>query len=186
MSAGSPGLSVVIPVYNEESVLPALFARLYPALDKLGCTYEILFVNDGSLDRSAALLREQFQKRPDVTRVAFPSVDGMSGYYAQQNSGKRNVSIDLNVPNARELGESPKVLATFQGSQIVGTTYTPPFPFFAGTQKNAHQVLAADYVTTEDGTGMVHIAPAFGEEDGGTVPGLEILGHVQELGDVAP
>lgn len=41
--------------------------------------------------------------RPDVTRVAFPFVDGMSGYYAQQNSGKRNVSIDLNVPNAREL-----------------------------------------------------------------------------------
>ncbi|MBP0590836.1 CoA transferase [Paraburkholderia sp. LEh10] len=41
--------------------------------------------------------------RPDVTRVSFPSVDGMSGYYAQQNSGKRNVSIDLNVPNAREL-----------------------------------------------------------------------------------
>ena len=43
--------------------------------------------------------------------------------------------------------------------------YTPPFDFFVGTQPNAHQVLAADYVTTEDGTGIVHIAPAFGEED---------------------
>src|ERR1700733_10596308 len=41
--------------------------------------------------------------RPDVSRVSFPFSDGMSGYYAQQNSGKRNVSIDLNVPNAREL-----------------------------------------------------------------------------------
>ena len=57
----APAVSVVIPVYNEETVLPALFARLYPALDKLGETYEIVFVNDGSTDRSAALLREQFQ-----------------------------------------------------------------------------------------------------------------------------
>ena len=41
--------------------------------------------------------------RPDVSRFAFPSRPGMSGYYAQQNAGKRNVSIDLNVPGARAL-----------------------------------------------------------------------------------
>ncbi|WP_233838533.1 CaiB/BaiF CoA transferase family protein [Paraburkholderia sp. ZP32-5] len=41
--------------------------------------------------------------RPDVSRASFPANNGMSGYYAQQNSGKRNVSIDLNVKNAREL-----------------------------------------------------------------------------------
>ncbi len=41
--------------------------------------------------------------RPDVSRFAFPFNDGMSGYYAQQNAGKRNVSIDLNVAGAREL-----------------------------------------------------------------------------------
>lgn len=41
--------------------------------------------------------------RPDVSRFAFPFVNGMSGYYAQQNVGKRNVSIDLNVPGARDL-----------------------------------------------------------------------------------
>ena len=65
----SPEISVVIPVYNEEDGLAALFARLYPALDALNTSYEIVFVNDGSRDRSAALLREQFQQRPDVTRV---------------------------------------------------------------------------------------------------------------------
>jgi len=54
----SPGVSVVIPVYNEEAVLPALFARLYPALDALNVSYEIIFVNDGSRDASPALLRE--------------------------------------------------------------------------------------------------------------------------------
>ena len=51
-----PILSVVIPVYNEEASLPMLFARLYPALDALGKAYEIFFVNDGSRDRSAAML----------------------------------------------------------------------------------------------------------------------------------
>ncbi len=65
---------------------------------------------------------------------------------------------------ARELGEEPTLLATYRGSELVGTSYTPPFDFFAGWE-NAHRILAADYVTTEDGTGIVHIAPAFGEED---------------------
>ncbi|NPT55084.1 CaiB/BaiF CoA transferase family protein [Paraburkholderia elongata] len=41
--------------------------------------------------------------RPDISRLAFPGHAGISGYYAQQNAGKRNVSIDLNVPGAREL-----------------------------------------------------------------------------------
>ena len=62
-------VSVVIPVYNEEEVLPALFARLYPALDALGRSYELILVDDGSRDRSPQLLREQFERRPDVTRV---------------------------------------------------------------------------------------------------------------------
>jgi isoleucyl-tRNA synthetase len=65
---------------------------------------------------------------------------------------------------ARELGEEPTVLRTFSGSELVGTAYTPPFSFFAGWE-NAHRILAAGYVTTDDGTGIVHIAPAFGEED---------------------
>ncbi len=68
MSA-TPQLSIVIPVYNEELNLPTLFARLYPALDALGRSYEIIFTNDGSQDRSFALLQAQHAQRPDVTRV---------------------------------------------------------------------------------------------------------------------
>ncbi len=64
-----PKLSVVIPVYNEEAVLPTLFTRLYPALDALKIAFEIVFVNDGSKDRSVALLRQQFLLRPKETRV---------------------------------------------------------------------------------------------------------------------
>jgi len=67
---------------------------------------------------------------------------------------------------ARELGEdaSERIVQRLKGSELVGRTYTPPFSYFAG-RPNAHQILPADYVTTEDGTGIVHIAPAFGEED---------------------
>src|SRR5207302_957212 len=70
-SAGpmSPQLSAVIPVYNEQEGLPLLFERLYPALDALGRSYEVVFVDDGSSDASVAELREQFERRPDVTRV---------------------------------------------------------------------------------------------------------------------
>jgi isoleucyl-tRNA synthetase len=65
---------------------------------------------------------------------------------------------------ARELGDDPRVLRRLTGAELLGTAYTPPFDFFAG-RENAHRVLAADYVTTDEGTGLVHIAPAFGEED---------------------
>ncbi len=58
----------------------------------------------------------------------------------------------------------PKVVATVTGSELAGLRYTPPFDYFEGRDK-AHQILTADYVTTEDGTGIVHLAPAFGEED---------------------
>jgi isoleucyl-tRNA synthetase len=67
---------------------------------------------------------------------------------------------------SRELGEdaAERIVQRLKGSELVGRTYTPPFSYFAG-RPNAHQILPADYVTTEDGTGIVHIAPAFGEED---------------------
>ncbi|GAA2724529.1 isoleucine--tRNA ligase [Cellulomonas aerilata] len=68
---------------------------------------------------------------------------------------------------ARELGEDATVLETLPGSALVGRAYTPPFPYFVDPDHNpaAHHVLAGDFVTTEDGTGLVHLAPAFGEDD---------------------
>jgi isoleucyl-tRNA synthetase len=65
---------------------------------------------------------------------------------------------------ARELGDDPRVVATAKGAELAGLRYEPPFDHFAG-RENAHRILVADYVTTEDGTGIVHLAPAFGEED---------------------
>ena len=74
---------------------------------------------------------------------------------------------------AKELGAEPEVLATFTGAELEGLEYTPVFNHFADTE-NAFMVLVADYVTTEDGTGVVHQAPAFGEDDMATTDKYEI------------
>ncbi|HTH40479.1 MAG TPA: glycosyltransferase [Rhodocyclaceae bacterium] len=102
----TPEISIVIPVYNEEAGLPALFDRLYPALDNLGTGYEIIFVNDGSRDRSAAVLREQFERRPDVTRVVLLANNAgqhmaiMAGF--EQSRGEIVLTLDADLQNPPE------------------------------------------------------------------------------------
>ena len=124
MSRPVPELSVVIPVYNEQEVLAQLFARLYPALDALGRSYEILFVNDGSRDRSAALLRAQFEQRPDVTRVVlFASNFGqhraiLAGF--AHSRGRQVITLDADLQNPPE--EIVRVLEQLDaGHDYVGT-----------------------------------------------------------------
>ena len=102
----TPSISIIVPVYNEEDGLAALFARLYPALDALGETYEVIFINDGSRDRSAALLRAQFEARPDVTRVVlFNGNFGqhmaiMAGF--ERSRGAIVVTLDADLQNLPE------------------------------------------------------------------------------------
>ena len=75
---------------------------------------------------------------------------------------------------AREFGEEPEVLATYTGEQLLGLGYLPPFPYFADAE-NSFQVLRGDFVTTEDGTGIVHMAPAYGEDDKATTDTVGIV-----------
>ncbi len=119
-----PEVSIVVPVYNEEAGLPALFARLYPALDALGRSYEIIFVNDGSRDRSAAMLREQFQARSEVTRVIL-----FHGNFGQHRAimaafehcrGDKIVTLDADLQNPPE--EIGKLLLMMdEGFDYVGS-----------------------------------------------------------------
>ena len=74
---------------------------------------------------------------------------------------------------SKELGEDHEVLATFLGEKLVGFTYSPVFDYFKDLH-NGFQILSADYVTTEDGTGVVHQAPAFGEDDMNTCQKADI------------
>ena len=63
---GSPEISIVIPVYNEEESLPQLFKELYPVMENLQRSFEIIFINDGSRDKSFAMLYD-FQKEHEKT-----------------------------------------------------------------------------------------------------------------------
>jgi len=100
---------------------------------------------------------------PEVDYVV---VEG-DGTASEGGGTERYLLAEARVPAySRELGEdaSERIVQRLKGSELVGRTYMPPFSYFVG-RPNAHQILPADYVTTEDGTGIVHIAPAFGEED---------------------
>jgi len=118
-----PAVSVVIPVFNEEATLPALFARLYPALDALAVSYEVIFINDGSRDGSAALLRAQWERRRDVTRVVL-----LNANYGQHMAivagfercrGARIVTLDADLQNPPE--EIGRLLAAMDaGHDYVG------------------------------------------------------------------
>jgi isoleucyl-tRNA synthetase len=89
-----------------------------------------------------------------------PDVD----YVVVELDGTRYIIAEALLANyAAELGEATTV-ATVKGRELVGRRYTPLFDYFAGTP-NAFQVLAADFVSTDDGTGIVHLAPGFGEDD---------------------
>ena len=119
-----PQVSVVIPVYNEEDGLASLFQRLYPALDALKRSYEIIFINDGSRDRSAAMLREQFERRPDVTRVIL-----LNGNFGQHMAimagfgkvrGETIITLDADLQNPpEEIGKLLQKIDT--GHDYVGT-----------------------------------------------------------------
>jgi undecaprenyl-phosphate 4-deoxy-4-formamido-L-arabinose transferase len=122
-AAPSVRISVVVPVYNEEANLPSLFQRLYPVLDGLKRSYEILFTNDGSADRSFELLRAQHAARPDVTRV----VDFNANYGQhmaimaafERVRGETIVTLDADLQNPPE--EIPKLLEKIDaGHDYVG------------------------------------------------------------------
>jgi undecaprenyl-phosphate 4-deoxy-4-formamido-L-arabinose transferase len=123
MSPSEPQLSVVVPVYNEAAGLPALFDRLYAALDKLAVPYEVIFIDDGSRDASAALLKDQFLRRPDVTRVILFNANYgqhmaiVAGF--ERSRASRVVTLDADLQNPPE--EIAKLLAAMdRGHDYVG------------------------------------------------------------------
>ncbi|PID53632.1 MAG: isoleucine--tRNA ligase, partial [Micrococcales bacterium] len=88
---------------------------------------------------------------------------------------------------ARDLLGDPKadldaaVVARYKGADLVGRTYTPPFGYYLG-HPNAFRVVAAEFVTTTDGSGLVHTAGAFGEDDK-VVTDRENIVAVMPVGD---
>lgn len=115
--------SVVIPVFNEEANLPALFERLSATMDRIGKPWEVLFTNDGSVDRSGEILRSFHLQRPQEVRV----ID-FNGNYGQHMAimaafervrGEVIVTLDADLQNPPE--EIPKLLEKYdQGHDAIG------------------------------------------------------------------
>jgi undecaprenyl-phosphate 4-deoxy-4-formamido-L-arabinose transferase len=119
----TPYISIVIPVYNEEGNLDALFDRLYPVMQGLGKPFEIIFTDDGSRDRSLELLKRLVVAHPEVRVVEF------SGNFGQHmaimaafeiSRGEIVVTLDADLQNPPE--EIPKLIAAVeQGHDVVGS-----------------------------------------------------------------
>lgn len=121
---GNPEISIVIPVYNEEESLSQLFKELYPVMENLQRSFEIIFVNDGSHDKSFAMLYD-FQKEHEKT-VRVIDLNGNFGQHMAITSGFANVrgkyiiTLDADLQNPPE--EIPKIIAKMdEGYDVVGT-----------------------------------------------------------------
>ena len=119
-----PEISVVIPVYNEEESLPRLFAELYPVMEDIKRSYEIIFVNDGSHDKSFAMLYDFQKQHPH--NVRFIDFNGNFGQHMaimaafSKVRGQFIITLDADLQNPPE--EIPKLIKQMDdGHDVVGT-----------------------------------------------------------------
>jgi undecaprenyl-phosphate 4-deoxy-4-formamido-L-arabinose transferase len=123
LSAEPGKVSVVIPVYNEEANLPALLPRLLPVMEGLGRPWEVVFVDDGSRDRSLEILKEDAASHPGVKVVELVRNAGqhmaiMAAFTA--TDGEYVITLDADLQNPPE--EIPKLVAEMdRGHDVVGT-----------------------------------------------------------------
>jgi len=121
----TPLVSIVIPVYNEADGLDALFDRLYLALDQLiehfPVWYEVVFINDGSRDQSAAKLAAQFDKRPETTRVVL--FNGNFGQHMAIMAGFSYSRGDFVITLDADLQNPPEEIAKLVECLLAGHDY---------------------------------------------------------------
>jgi undecaprenyl-phosphate 4-deoxy-4-formamido-L-arabinose transferase len=121
--AAPPFLSVVIPVYNEEENVDILCGRLLAVLRELALPFELVFVDDGSRDRTLEMLRAQARRNPELVLRSFPRNFGQhaavtAGFAASR--GEFVVTLDADLQNPPE--EIPRLVAEFKkGHDLVGT-----------------------------------------------------------------
>ena len=121
----NPYISIVVPVHNEQEVLEELYTRLTTSLDKIGKTYEIIFTNDGSTDKSAEMLEELHHRRPDQIRVIeFNGNFGqhmaiMAGF--ERVRGEIIITLDADLQNPPE--EIGKLVTAMEAGHDVVNAY---------------------------------------------------------------
>lgn len=123
VSNKNPEISVVIPLFNEQENIDNLCNRLLKTMDSINRSYEVIFVDDGSSDRTPFLLMDWFNKRPDVIRVV--TFNGNYGQYVailagfEHVRGDTIVTLDADLQNLPE--EIPVLLKKMEeGYDLVG------------------------------------------------------------------
>ena len=118
-----PYISIVIPVYNEEGNIPSLFNRLYTVMGLIGKSFEVIFTDDGSHDRSLAILKDLASQHPEVRVIEF---NGNFGQHMailaafEKSSGEIVITLDADLQNPPE--EIPKLVAEMEkGHDVVGS-----------------------------------------------------------------
>lgn len=99
-------------------------------------------------------------------------------YVEIADNGKHYILAESRISHYYNEDEMPEIVARFKGQELVGRTYRPLFPYFSeNAELGAFKVFAGDFVTTENGTGIVHLAPGFGEDDYDTLKdsGLPVI-----------
>ncbi|MGI6783927.1 MAG: glycosyltransferase [Aminivibrio sp.] len=137
-------VSVIIPVFNEEESLPHLFPRLRASLEGMNRPYEIIFINDGSRDRSLQLLHEFYRENPGKVRII--DFNGNFGQHMaivagfDHSRGDIIITLDADLQNPPE--EIPRIVEKIdEGHDVVGTVRQnrrdPKFRKFASRIVNA-------------------------------------------------
>jgi isoleucyl-tRNA synthetase len=134
----------------EDAVDPSVFVRL-PLMDEPGTSLLVWTTTPWTLPANVAV-------------AAGADVDYVKVEHSLGEGGTEKLILAQALLEKVFRGEEVKVLETFKGKKLKGTKYKPLFTFLP-PEKPAHFVVLADFVTTEDGTGLVHIAPAFGADD---------------------
>jgi isoleucyl-tRNA synthetase len=134
----------------EEAVDPSVFVRL-PLVDKPGTSLLVWTTTPWTLPGNVAV-------------AAHPDVEYVTVERAIEGGKKEKLILAKALMEKVFRDEEVKVVDTFKGKKLKGQKYHPLFTFLP-SDKPAHYVVLGDFVTTEDGTGLVHMAPAFGAED---------------------
>lgn len=120
---GNPDVSIVIPIYNEQENIDNLCDRLLQTMDSTKKKYEIIFVDDGSIDKSPEILKSWFETRPEVIRVI--TFNGNYGQYVAILAGFENVRGDIVVTLDADLQNLPEEIPMLlnkmeEGYDLVG------------------------------------------------------------------
>ncbi|MDQ7025380.1 MAG: isoleucine--tRNA ligase [Anaerolineae bacterium] len=154
-TSGTPLSSHEVSLGYKDITDPSVFVR-FPLKDEQGVYVLAWTTTPWTLPGNAALA---LKENADYVQVEVPTADGEG----TEQLILAEALVDK-VLGSLEEGEERKIVKRYQGKDLLGKRYNPLYTFVP-TDKDYAYIIAGDFVSLSDGTGIVHIAPAFGEDD---------------------